>query len=354
MLFTPLEIRGVTLRNRVGASPMCQYSSEEGFANDWHLVHLGAFAVGGAGLVFTEATAVLPEGRISPQDLGIWDDAHVPALRRITDFLHAQGAVAGMQLAHAGRKASTWRPWEGRGAVPPEQGGWTEVWAPSAIPFAEGYPRPRALTREGMRRVVDGFRAAAGRALEAGFRVLEIHAAHGYRLHEFLSPLSNRREDAYGGPFENRVRFPLEVVAAVREAWPERYPLFVRISATDWVDGGWTVEEAVEFARLLKEQGVDVVDCSSGGLVPDAPLPSGPGYQVPLAERIQREAGARTAAVGRITEPEQADAIVREGRADLVLLARELLRQPRWPLLAAHRLGVRVPWPPQYERARPG
>jgi len=353
-LFTPIRLRDVVLRNRIGVSPMCQYSSIDGFANDWHLVHLGGLAVGGAGLVLSEATAVEPEGRISPQDLGIWDDAHVPFLRRITDFVHAQGAVAGIQLAHAGRKASTRRPWEGRGAVPPEAGGWTEVWAPSAIPFSESYPMPRGLDEAGIRRVVDAFRSAARRALDAGFRVVEVHAAHGYLLHEFLSPLSNRRTDRYGGSFEGRTRFPLEVVAAVREVWPERLPLLVRISATDWVDGGWDIEQSIEFARILEEgSGVDVIDCSSGGLVPGARIPVGPGYQVGFAERIRREADVRTAAVGLITEPEQADEIVREGRADLVFLARELLRQPHWPLLAAARLGVDVAWPPQYERARP-
>jgi len=353
MLFSSLQIRDVVLRNRIGVSPMCQYMSRDGFAEDWHLVHLGGFAVGGAGLVMTEATAVAPEGRISPQDLGIWDDAHVPGLRRITDFVRSQGAVAGIQLGHAGRKASTWRPWEGRGAVPAEHGGWEDVWAPSAIPFAEDYPRPRALTEQGIRAVIDAFRLAAGRALEAGFQVVEVHAAHGYLLHQFLSPLANQRMDRYGGSFENRVRFPLEVISAIREVWPERLPLLVRISVTDWVDGGWNIEESVEFARLLKDYGVDLVDCSSGGLVPGARIPVGPGYQVPFAERVRRDAGVRTAAVGLITEPEQADRIIRGGQADLVLLGREFLRQPHWPLLAAHRLGVDVPWPPQYERARP-
>ena len=353
-LFSPLQVRGVTLRNRVGVSPMCQYSSVDGLADDWHLVHLGAFATGGAGLVMTEAAAVVPEGRISPQDLGVWSDGHVPMLRRITDFVHRHGAVAGIQLAHAGRKASTWRPWEPRsGAVPPEEGGWSDVVAPSAVPFSPSYPQPHALDDAGIRRVTDGFRAAAARALDAGFRVAEIHAAHGYLLHEFLSPLSNHRDDRYGGSFENRARLTLEVVAAVRQAWPERLPLFVRVSATDWAEGGWDVDEAVELARRLKEGGVDGVDCSSGGLVPGVRIEVGPGYQVPFAERIRREAGIATAAVGLITEPEQAEEIVRDGRADLVFLARELLRQPRWPLLAASQLGADVPWPPQYERARP-
>ena len=353
MLFSPLQIRDVVLRNRIGVSPMCQYTSQDGFAEDWHLVHLGGFAVGGAGLVVTEATAVAPEGRISPQDLGIWDDAHVPGLRRITDFVRSQGAVAGIQLGHAGRKASTWRPWEGNGAVSPEHGGWEDVWAPSAIPFAEDYPRPRPLTEQGIRGVIDAFRLAAGRALEAGFQVIEVHAAHGYLLHQFLSPLANQRTDRYGGSFENRVRFPLEVISAIREVWPERLPLLVRISATDWMDGGWNIEESVEFARLLKDYGVDLVDCSSGGLVPGARIPVAPGYQVPFAERVRRDAGVLTAAVGLITEPEQADRIIRDGHADLVFLAREFLRQPHWPFLAAHRLGVDIAWPPQYERARP-
>ncbi|HEX6939027.1 MAG TPA: NADH:flavin oxidoreductase/NADH oxidase [Longimicrobiales bacterium] len=353
MLFDALEIRSVVLKNRIGVSSMCQYSAEGGLASDWHLVHLGALAAGGAGLVMSEATAVVPEGRISPQDLGIWDDAHVPALRRITEFVRGQGAVAGIQLAHAGRKASVWRPWEGSGAVPLERGGWEDVVAPSAVPFSESYPRPRELTEEGIRRVVDAFRSAAVRAYEAGFQVVEVHAGHGYLLHQFLSPLSNHRTDRYGGSFENRIRLLLEVVAAVREAWPERLPLFVRISATDWVDGGWTPEESVELARRMKEYGVDLVDCSTGGLIPGVRPPVGPGYQVPFAARVRAEAGVRTAAVGMITEPEQADRIVREGKADLVLLGRELLRQPRWPLLAAHRLGADVAWAPQYATARP-
>ncbi len=352
-LFEPLALRGVTLRNRIGVSPMCQYSSEDGFAMPWHRVHLGAFAVGGAGLVMTEATAVLPEGRISPQDLGLWKDEHVAPLGEIAGFIRDQGAAAGIQLAHAGRKASTRRPWEGSGQVPPGEGGWEDVWAPSAVPFADGYPRPRALDQAGIERVIEAFRQAALRALEAGFQVVEIHAAHGYLLHEFLSPLANRREDAWGGPFDARVRLVLEVAAAVRSVWPERLPLLVRISASDWAEGGWDVDQSVELARRLKGQGVDLVDCSSGGMVPGARIEVGPGYQVPFAERVRREAGVATAAVGLITEPEQAEAIVAEGKADLVLLARELLRNPRWPLLAAARLGVEGPWPPQYLRARP-
>ena len=354
MLFEPLTFRSVTLSNRVGVSPMCQYSSDDGHATDWHLVHLGSFAVGGAGLVMTEATAVLPEGRISPQDLGIYYDEHVPVLRRIAAFVEAHGAVPGMQLAHAGRKASTYRPWAAKsGAVSVEDGGWENVVAPSALPFSDAYPRPHALDEAGLVRVVDGFVAGAERALLAGFRLLEVHAAHGYLLHEFLSPLSNRREDRYGGSFEHRVGFPLRVVEAVRIAWPDELPLFVRISATDWAEGGWDADQSVEFAKLLRERGVDLVDCSSGGLVPGVKIPLEPGYQVPFAERMRREAGIPTGAVGMITDPEQAEAIVADGRADMVFLAREHLRQPHWALLAASELGAEVEWPPQYARARP-
>jgi len=354
-LFDPLQLRDVTLRNRVAVSPMCQYSSEDGFATDWHFVHLGKFAVGGAALVMTEATAVLPEGRISPRDLGLWKDGHVPMLRRITEFVEAHGAVPGMQLAHAGRKASTWHPWAERsGTVPASEGGWPEeVRAPSALPFSGSYPRPKALDGDGIARVVDGFRAAAARALEAGFRLLEIHAAHGYLLHEFLSPLSNRREDGYGGSLENRMRIVLEVADAVRETWPEGLPLLVRISATDWAEGGWDADGSVALARRLLEHGVDLVDCSSGGLVPDAEIPVEPGFQVPFAERIRRETGMPTGAVGMITDPGQAEGIVRDGSADLVSLAREFLRQPHWPLLAAAELGADFPWPSPYARARP-
>lgn len=353
-LFSPLQLRDVTVRNRIGVSPMCQYSGTDGFAGEWHLVHLGAFATGGAGVVFTEATAVLPEGRISPQDLGVWDDAHGEMLARIAAFVGAQGAVPGMQLAHAGRKASTRRPWEqGSVTVPSAEGGWpADVWGPSEVPFSDAYPVPRPLDAEGIGRVVRAFAAAAARALEAGFRLLELHAAHGYLLHEFLSPLSNRRSDGYGGSFDNRVRLLLEVVDAVRERWPERLPLSVRISSTDWADGGWTADESVALARLLGPRGVDIVDASSGGLVPWQQIAPGPGYQVPFAERIRREASIATAAVGLITEPQQAEAIIGEGKADMVLLAREMLRQPHWPLLAARALGEAGPWPPQYLRAR--
>jgi 2,4-dienoyl-CoA reductase-like NADH-dependent reductase (Old Yellow Enzyme family) len=352
-LFTPLRLRNLTLRNHIAVSPMCQYSSRDGHAEDWHLVHLGAFATGGAGLVLTEATAVSPEGRISPHDLGLWDDAHVPMLRRITDFLRAQGAASGVQLAHAGRKASTKRPWEGSGRVTPAEGGWDDVVAPSAVPFDEHYPMPRPLDGDGITRVVDAFRDAARRALDAGFDVVEVHAAHGYLLHTFLSPLANRRDDAYGGAFANRTRLLRDVVAAIREVWPAERPLFVRLSATDWVTGGWDADDTVRLARDLALLGVDLVDCSSGGLSPAQRIPVAPGYQVPFARRVRAEASIATGAVGLMTEPAQANAIVTDGDADLVLLGRELLRHPYWPLHAAHVLGCDVAWPPQYERAKP-
>jgi 2,4-dienoyl-CoA reductase-like NADH-dependent reductase (Old Yellow Enzyme family) len=352
-LFDPLSIRDLELANRVFVSPMCEYSSTDGYATDWHFVHLGSRAVGAAGLVMTEATAVLPEGRISPQDLGIWSDGHVAPLARIVRFIHEQGSLAGMQLAHAGRKASTWRPWEGLGTVPAEAGGWSKVVAPSAVAFADHYPLPQALTGDGIREVVAAFAQAARRACQAGFRVLEIHAAHGYLIHEFLSPLSNRRDDAYGGAFENRTRLLREIVAAVRSAWPERAPLFVRLSATDWVDGGWDLEQSVELARGLKDLGVDLIDCSSGGNLPAAAIPVGPGYQTPLAAAIRRQAGIMTGAVGMITSAVQAEQIVGTGEADAVFLARELLRDPYWPLRAARELGQSITWPVQYLRAAP-
>jgi 2,4-dienoyl-CoA reductase-like NADH-dependent reductase (Old Yellow Enzyme family) len=351
-LFDPLPLRAVTLRNRIVVSPMCQYSSRDGFSSDWHLVHLGSRAVGGAGLVLTEATAVLADGRISPQDLGIWDDAHVEPLTRVVRFVHAHGSVAGMQLAHAGRKASTYRPWDGSGAVPKSAGGWRVV-APSALRFDEGYAEPQALSEPQIAAVVRAFADAARRARAAGFRVIELHAAHGYLLHEFLSPLSNQRTDRFGGSFENRTRLMCEVVSAIRAVWPETLPLFVRISATDWADGGWDIEQSVELARALKALGVDLVDCSSGGLVPHARVPAGPGYQVPFAERIRREAEIPTGAVGLITEPAQAEDIIRKGQADLVLLAREMLRDPYWPLRAARVLDQPTSWPAQYLRAAP-
>ncbi len=353
-LFTPLVLRSLTLRNRIGVSPMCQYSSDNGFATDWHLVHLGSFATGGAALVLTEAAAVLPEGRISPQDLGIWHDDHIPMLRRITDFCRAHGAVMGIQLAHAGRKASTRRPWEQpSGTVAASEGGWDNVMAPSAIPFAPNYPQPHELSLDGIMQVTNAFRAAAERALAAGFQVVELHAAHGYLMHEFLSPLSNTRTDNYGGSFDNRVRLVLEITDAVRAVWPGDLPLLVRISATDWAEGGWNIDESVQLAALLRNHGVDLVDCSSGGLAAHQKITVGAGYQVPFAQRIREESGVATAAVGLITDAMQAEQIVADGSADMVLLARELLRNPRWPLAAAHTLGASISWPPQYERARP-
>ncbi|MBV9646411.1 MAG: NADH:flavin oxidoreductase/NADH oxidase [Candidatus Eremiobacteraeota bacterium] len=353
MLFDPFVARDVTLRNRIVVSPMCEYSSEDGFANDWHFVHLGCRAIGGAGLVFTEATAVLPEGRISPQDLGIYHDAHVERLATIVRFLHGHGAVAGMQLAHAGRKASTARPWEGGAPLSLDEGGWRPIFAPSAVPFTSNGIVPQEMTHGDIERAVTAFATAAARALGAGFRVLELHAAHGYLIHEFLSPLSNLRSDAYGGTFANRTRLLRQIVAAVRREWPERLPLFVRISCSDWVAGGWTIDDSVELAKQLRSSGVDLIDCSSGGAVPNASIPIAPGYQVPFAERIRRDSGIATAAVGLITEAHQADGIVRNGQADLIVLARALLRDPYWPLHAAMELGVEVPWPPQYERAKP-
>jgi 2,4-dienoyl-CoA reductase-like NADH-dependent reductase (Old Yellow Enzyme family) len=352
-LFAPLAIGAVTLTNRIAVSPMCEYSSDDGFANDWHLVHLGSRAVGGAGLVFTEASAVAAEGRISPQDLGIWKDEHIAPLRRITDFLHAQGAHAGIQLAHAGRKASTQVPWLGEGAVAPEAGGWPQVVAPSAIQFSPNYPQPQELDRAGIARVRTHFREAAARADRAGFDVIEIHSAHGYLLHEFLSPLSNQRSDEYGGSFENRARLLLEVAAEVRQVWRRERPLFVRISATDWVENGWDIEQSIRLAALLKDAGVDLIDVSSGGNVAGAQIPAGPGYQTPFAEAIRRETGILTGAVGMITDPAQAAHIVRTGQADLVLIAREFLRDPYWPLRAAAALGETAAWPVQYLRAAP-
>lgn len=352
-LFSPLTLRDLTLRNRVAVSPMCQYSSVDGFASDWHLVHLGSRAVGGAGLVLCEATAVEARGRISPDDLGIWKDAHVDKLRQITAFIREHGAAAGIQLAHAGRKASTYRPWHPkRGAVPPEAGGWPVV-GPSDTSFGEGYPTPHALTPEEIQSVVRAFADAAERALAAGFQVAEIHGAHGYLIHSFLSPLANTREDEYGGSFEHRIRLLLELTRAVRNVWPEHLPLLVRLSASDWHDEGWTVEDSVTLAGVLNDLGVDLIDCSSGGIAPGIKIPLRPGYQVPFAAHIRQQAGVPTGAVGLITEPEQADAIVRKGDADLVLLARQLLRDPYWPLRAAKQLEPKSAslWPAQYQRA---
>jgi 2,4-dienoyl-CoA reductase-like NADH-dependent reductase (Old Yellow Enzyme family) len=352
-LFQPLKLREVELPNRIAVSPMCQYSCADGMANDWHLVHLGTRAVGGAGLVFTEATAVTPEGRISPQDLGLWSDRHAEPLARIVRFLHEQGSFAGIQLAHAGRKASTYRPWEGQGALPESVGGWRRVLAPSPTAFNDHYPQPLALTEPEIREVVQAFASAARRAVDAGFDVLEIHSAHGYLLHEFLSPLSNHRDDRYGGSFENRTRIVREVVEAVRKVWLERRPLFLRISSTDWIPGGWDVEQSVELARQVRALGVDLMDCSSAGVAPGAKVPLGPGFQTAFADQIRREADIATGAVGLITEPVQADHVVRTGQADLVLLARQLLREPYWPLRAAHELGHATSWPAQYLRAAP-
>jgi 2,4-dienoyl-CoA reductase-like NADH-dependent reductase (Old Yellow Enzyme family) len=361
-LFDPLFLRSLTLANRLVVSPMCQYSSDDGFANDWHFVHLGSRAVGGAALVFTEATAVTPEGRISPQDLGLWKDDHVATLARIVDFVHRQRTVAGIQLAHAGRKGSTVRPWDGGGAVPIENGGWTPV-GPTAAAFADDYPKPSALSIGDISRIVDAYRAAAVRARAAGFDVVEVHGAHGYLIHEFLSPLVNTRTDQYGGSFDNRARLALEVVEAVRGVWPDSLPVFVRISCTDWVrgtgapgrehDGGWDIDQSVELAKRLRERGVDLIDCSSGGAVGDVRIPIGPGYQVPFAERIRRDASIATGAVGLITTAAQANDIIVRGQADCVLIARELLRDPYLPLHAAAELGHAAPWPAQYLRAAP-
>ena len=349
-LLTPFTLREILFRNRIAVSPMCQYSSEDGFANDWHLVHLGSRAVGGAALVMTEAAAVEARGRISPQDLGIWKDEHVEFLARIAAFVRQQGAVAGIQLAHAGRKASTWRPWEGSGVIPESDGGWRAV-APSAVPFSAGDPTPAELSKTEIRGTVDSFGAAARRALRAGFQVAEIHAAHGYLVHQFLSPLSNQRTDEYGGAFENRIRLALEVAEAVRAVWPAGLPLFVRVSATDWAPGGWDIDECVELAWRLRTVGVDLIDCSSGGAVPHQKIALGPGYQVPFAARIRKEAGVATGAVGMITTPQQAEEIVSSGQADMVLLAREFLRDPYFPLHAARALGGEMKPPSQYLRA---
>jgi 2,4-dienoyl-CoA reductase-like NADH-dependent reductase (Old Yellow Enzyme family) len=351
MLFSPFDLRKVTLRNRVMVSPMCQYSSRDGFASDWHLVHLGTRAVGGAGLVMTEATAVDPRGRISPGDLGLWKDDHIPMLERITRFIREQGAVPAVQLAHAGRKASVAVPWAGGGMVGEADGGWTPV-APSPVAFAEGSPVPEELGTAGIAAVVEAFAHAARRALSAGFNALELHFAHGYLVHEFLSPLSNARADRYGGSFENRTRIAVDITRAVRAVWPEQLPLLVRLSCTDWTDGGWDIEESVQLSSVLSREGVDLVDCSAGGNVHGARVDAGPGYITPYAERIRREAKVPTAAVGFITSPQQAEHILRSGQADLVVMARQLLRDPYWPLRAAAELHAEAAWPNQYLRAK--
>jgi 2,4-dienoyl-CoA reductase-like NADH-dependent reductase (Old Yellow Enzyme family) len=349
-LFRSITIRDIILKNRIVMSPMCQYSSTDGFANDWHLVHLGSRAVGGAGLIIAEATAVSPEGRITPGDLGLWKDSHIEGLARIVNFIHRQGSVAAIQIAHAGRKASCAVPWEGGKQLDEEHGGWQTV-APVSLPFYDHDRKPVALGSYGIRKVVSDFKAAATRAHKAGFKIVEIHAAHGYLIHEFLSPLSNQRTDEYGGSFENRIRLLLQVAEAVRSVWPPANPLFVRISSTDWVDGGWTIGDSVKLGKRLKELGVDLVDCSSGGNVPGVSVPFAPGYQVPFSEAI-RKTGIMTGAVGYITRTVQAESIIEEGKADLVIIAKELLRNPYFPLNSARELGVDVSWPVQYSRAK--
>lgn len=349
-LFDPITLRGVTLRNRVGVSPMCQYSATDGFANDWHLVHLGSRAIGGAGVVIAEATAVQPNGRISPNDLGLWDDKHIDTLRPVTKFMAEYGAVPAIQLAHAGRKANTARPWDGGAPLPNPNGEWKIVGA-SPLPFREGYPTPHELTVEELAILKQDFVAATQRAVEAGFQLIEIHAAHGYLLHSFYSPLSNQRTDDYGGSFANRTRLLIEIVQGVRQVLPESLPLAVRLSSTDWVEGGWSIADTVELSRRLRQEGVDLIDCSSGGNVATATIPLAPGYQVEFARAVRHEAEIASAAVGLITTPEQAEAIVAQGDADIVLIGRELLRDPHWPLHAARQLGQTVAPPPQYARA---
>jgi 2,4-dienoyl-CoA reductase-like NADH-dependent reductase (Old Yellow Enzyme family) len=350
-LFEPYTVKSITFRNRIFVSPMCQYSSENGMPNEWHLVHLGSRAVGGAALVIVEASGVSPEGRITDWDSGIWSEAHADAFKPIVEFMHAQGAIAGIQIAHAGRKASTAQPWNGGDPITDGPHSWTTL-APSAIPFREGDPVPHALTIEGIDEVVEQFARAAKLSLRAGFKVLEIHGAHGYLLHEFLSPLSNTRTDEYGGSLENRMRLLLRVTKAVREVWPDELPLFVRISASDWAEGGWDLEQSIELCTRLRELGVDLIDCSSGGAVPFAKIQVGPGYQVPFARAIRQRAQIATGAVGLITNAQQAEEIIGDGSADAVLLARQLLRDPYFPLHAAKELGVEVEWPVQYARAK--
>jgi 2,4-dienoyl-CoA reductase-like NADH-dependent reductase (Old Yellow Enzyme family) len=350
-LISPLKVKDIEFRNRIVISPMCQYSANDGFATDWHLVHYGSRAVGGASLVIQEATAVSAEGRISPGDLGLYNENHIEKLRNITSFIHAQGAVAGIQLAHAGRKAGCAVAWEGGKQLKVSGGGWTTL-SPSALPFNPEDSIPQALDADGIKKVISDFKTAARRALQAGYKVIEIHAAHGYLIHQFLSPLSNLRTDNYGGSFENRVRLLLEIVKGIQSEWPQNLPLFVRISVTDWADGGWDIPEALKLCSLLKEQGVDLIDCSSGGLVPYAKIPLAPGYQVEFADRIKKETGILTGAVGLITEAEQADDILVKGKADLVFIARASLRDPHFALHAAKQLGDDMTWPLQYLRAK--
>jgi 2,4-dienoyl-CoA reductase-like NADH-dependent reductase (Old Yellow Enzyme family) len=353
-LFEEITIRGITSRNRIMVSPMCQYSSEDGFATDWHLVHLGSRAVGGAGIICSEAAAVSPEGRISYADLGIWKDEHKQKLTQITNFVSQHGAVPAIQLAHAGRKASKNRPWEGNNHLSPGEGGWENFVAPSAIPFHEDDPPPLEMSRDDIDKVIHDFRAAAKRALDSGFRIIEIHAAHGYLIHEFYSPLTNKRTDSYGGSFQSRIRLLLEILEAVQEVWPEDLPVFVRISATDWVDGepSWTIEDSVQLAQILKDRGVDLIDCSSGGAVPYQQVSWGPGFQTPFAVRIREEVGIMTGAVGFITSPSQAEHILKTEQADMVIMAREFLRNPYFPMEAAADLHFDLQWPEQYERAK--
>lgn len=351
-LFEPLKLRDIVLSNRIGIPPMCQYSAHDGIASDWHFVHYGSRAVGGAAMMIFEATAVTPEGRISPGDLGLWDDAQIEPLARITRFVQQQGCVAGVQLAHAGRKGSIGLGWQAQRTLSETEGGW-QVVAPSAVSFGEGYIQPHELDAADIRQIVTHFVASTRRAREAGFQLVEIHAAHGYLLHQFLSPLSNRRTDAYGGSFENRTRLVKEIVGAVRAEWPQQLPLLIRLSATDWAEGGWTADETVELCRTLKELGIDLVDVSSAGLIPNAKIPAGPGFQTEFAARIRHEAGIPTAAVGLITSPAQADHIIRSGQADIVMLGREMLRNPYWPIGAAQTLGQVVSCPQQYLRAVP-
>lgn len=350
-LFSPITLRGITLRNRIGVAPMCMYSCTDGLATDWHLVHLGSRAVGGVGLVIAEATAVEARGRISPGDLGLWSDAQVEPLIPVTRFIREQGAVPAIQIAHAGRKAGTARPWEGGAPLSEAEGGWRPIVAPSAEPFASGYAMPASLDTYQIACIVRAFGDAAARAHEAGFEAVEIHGAHGYLLHQFLSPLSNHRTDGYGGGFEGRTRMVREVVAEVRHRWPERLPLLLRLSVTDWIDGGWDVEQSIHLSRIVREMGVDLIDCSSGGAAPTADMPVGPGYQAPFAQRIRAEAGIPTAAVGLITSAEQADQLIRTGQADVALLGRRMLRDPYWAVHAARSLGHELPAPVQYGRS---
>jgi 2,4-dienoyl-CoA reductase-like NADH-dependent reductase (Old Yellow Enzyme family) len=351
-LFTPISIKSITLKNRIVVSPMCQYSAENGFANDWHLVHLGSRASGGAGLIIQEATAVSPEGRISSGDLGLWNDEQIEKLKAITNFIKNQNAVPGIQLAHAGRKASSATPFAGGHQVSIEDGGWQTV-SPSVLTFAEGQIAPTALDNIGIQKVISDFKNAAARALKAGYQVLEIHAAHGYLLHQFLSPISNMRTDGYGGSFENRIKLTLEVLAAVQMEWPADLPLFVRISATDWAEGGWNLDESIKLSEILKNKGVDLIDVSSGGLTAQQKITLGPGYQVPFAEAIKNKVGIAIGAVGLITTAKQAEEILQNKQADLIFFARELLRNPNLALTFAHDLGEDIPWPKQYERAKP-